>query len=151
VAPSVVLMQQQAYFELRTCGIADTLLKCLVSSIENFWVAAVVAETLCFVWWRRPDHPRIEITFRRPDAHPRDICGRWVLLFRSAQNSATRFMSYEARSPSGKAKVCKTFIGGSIPPRASNVFGLERSAVRTFLIRTRTAVCLSNSFYSLVQ
>src|SRR5271169_1486197 len=28
----------------------------------------------------------------------------------------------EARSPSGKAKVCKTFIGGSIPPRASNVF-----------------------------
>ena len=25
-----------------------------------------------------------------------------------------------ARSPSGKAKVCKTFIGGSIPPRASN-------------------------------
>ena len=25
----------------------------------------------------------------------------------------------EARSPSGKAKVCKTFIGGSIPPRAS--------------------------------
>jgi hypothetical protein len=28
--------------------------------------------------------------------------------------------SYGARSPSGKAKVCKTFIGGSIPPRASN-------------------------------
>jgi hypothetical protein len=27
-----------------------------------------------------------------------------------------------ARSPSGKAKVCKTFIGGSIPPRASKVF-----------------------------
>jgi hypothetical protein len=27
-----------------------------------------------------------------------------------------------ARSPSGKAKVCKTFIGGSIPPRASNFF-----------------------------
>ena len=26
-----------------------------------------------------------------------------------------------ARSPSGKAKVCKTFIGGSIPPRASNL------------------------------
>jgi hypothetical protein len=25
-----------------------------------------------------------------------------------------------ARWPSGKAKVCKTFIGGSIPPRASN-------------------------------
>src|SRR5258708_23618152 len=25
----------------------------------------------------------------------------------------------EARSPSGKAKVCKTCIGGSIPPRAS--------------------------------
>jgi hypothetical protein len=25
----------------------------------------------------------------------------------------------EARSPSGKAKVCKTFIGGSTPPRAS--------------------------------
>ncbi len=27
-----------------------------------------------------------------------------------------------ARSPSGKAKVCKTFIGGSIPPRASNSY-----------------------------
>jgi hypothetical protein len=26
---------------------------------------------------------------------------------------------HPARSPSGKAKVCKTFIGGSIPPRAS--------------------------------
>ena len=32
------------------------------------------------------------------------------------------FFSYGARSPSGKAKVCKTFIGGSIPPRASNLF-----------------------------
>jgi hypothetical protein len=30
-----------------------------------------------------------------------------------------------ARSPSGKAKVCKTFIGGSIPPRASNFFLLH--------------------------
>jgi hypothetical protein len=28
----------------------------------------------------------------------------------------------KARSPSGKAEVCKTSIGGSIPPRASNVF-----------------------------
>src|SRR6266850_3091335 len=31
-----------------------------------------------------------------------------------------------ARSPSGKAKVCKTFIGGSIPPRASKIFSQER-------------------------
>jgi hypothetical protein len=30
-----------------------------------------------------------------------------------------RMDASEARSPSGKAKVCKTFIGGSIPPRAS--------------------------------
>jgi hypothetical protein len=30
-----------------------------------------------------------------------------------------RIVASEARSPSGKAKVCKTFIGGSIPPRAS--------------------------------
>src|SRR5580693_1128792 len=29
---------------------------------------------------------------------------------------------HAARSPSGKAKVCKTFIGGSIPPRASKPF-----------------------------
>ena len=29
-----------------------------------------------------------------------------------------------ARSPSGKAKVCKTFIGGSIPLRASKIFDL---------------------------
>src|SRR5215472_16269600 len=27
---------------------------------------------------------------------------------------------FGARSPSGKAEVCKTSIGGSIPPRASN-------------------------------
>src|ERR1700687_1336396 len=27
-----------------------------------------------------------------------------------------------ARSPSDKAKFCKSFIGGSIPPRASKVF-----------------------------
>jgi hypothetical protein len=26
-----------------------------------------------------------------------------------------------ARSPSGKAEVCKTSIGGSIPPRASSI------------------------------
>jgi hypothetical protein len=32
------------------------------------------------------------------------------------------FCKTKARSPSGKAKVCKTFIGGSIPPRASNFF-----------------------------
>ena len=32
-----------------------------------------------------------------------------------------RKFASEARSPSGKAKVCKTFIGGSIPPRASKV------------------------------
>ena len=31
------------------------------------------------------------------------------------------FAFYGARSPSGKAKVCKTFIGGSIPPRASKI------------------------------
>jgi hypothetical protein len=28
----------------------------------------------------------------------------------------------KARSPSGKAMVCKTIIGGSIPPRASKIF-----------------------------
>jgi hypothetical protein len=38
----------------------------------------------------------------------------WELFDSSYQLVATR-----ARSPSGKAKVCKTFIGGSIPPRAS--------------------------------
>jgi hypothetical protein len=34
--------------------------------------------------------------------------------------SANGLLLEGARSPSGKAKVCKTFIGGSIPPRASN-------------------------------
>src|SRR5271169_5714061 len=37
----------------------------------------------------------------------------------------------EARSPSGKAKVCKTFIGGSIPPRASK--NLVRQPLRAVL------------------
>jgi hypothetical protein len=32
----------------------------------------------------------------------------------------------KARSPSGKAKVCKTFIGGSIPPRASKICGKRK-------------------------
>src|SRR5580693_4115182 len=32
---------------------------------------------------------------------------------------AVELLATRARSPSGKAKVCKTFIGGSIPPRAS--------------------------------
>src|SRR6266404_1011910 len=36
-----------------------------------------------------------------------------------------------ARSPSGKAKVCKTFIGGSIPPRASKIFSQDRSTTRS--------------------
>ena len=36
-----------------------------------------------------------------------------------------------ARSPSGKAKVCKTFIGGSIPPRASRfAASLDRDVVQ---------------------
>jgi hypothetical protein len=34
-----------------------------------------------------------------------------------------------ARSPSGKAKVCKTFIVGSIPSRASNFFVSEAGIV----------------------
>ena len=34
-------------------------------------------------------------------------------------DASDRLDASEARSPSGKAKVCKTFIGGSIPPRAS--------------------------------
>ena len=32
-------------------------------------------------------------------------------------------LSPRARSPSGKAEVCKTSIGGSIPPRASKNSG----------------------------
>jgi thiol-disulfide isomerase/thioredoxin len=43
----------------------------------------------------------------------------------SRESGANRYSSPgsdpKARSPSGKAKVCKTFIGGSIPPRASKV------------------------------
>ena len=38
-----------------------------------------------------------------------------------------KILAPEARSPSGKAKVCKTFIGGSIPPRASKVMILPAS------------------------
>ncbi len=34
--------------------------------------------------------------------------------------NAMMFVSVSARSPSGKAKVCKTFIEGSIPSRASS-------------------------------
>ena len=36
-----------------------------------------------------------------------------------------------ARSPSGKAKVCKTFIVGSIPSRASNFFVGEAGMVQS--------------------
>src|SRR5713226_716701 len=36
-----------------------------------------------------------------------------------------------ARSPSGKAKVCKTFIGGSIPPRASKIYSQDRGTTQT--------------------
>ena len=40
----------------------------------------------------------------------------------------------EARSPSGKAKVCKTFIGGSIPPRASkHPFALQLEIAHGFV------------------
>src|ERR1700733_14092959 len=37
------------------------------------------------------------------------------------------FFPERARSPSGKEKVCKTFIGGLIPPRASNTYPLTNS------------------------
>src|SRR6516164_7919562 len=43
-----------------------------------------------------------------------------VFCFGVAEFSERRELT--ARSPSGKAKVCKTFIGGSSPPRASNSF-----------------------------
>jgi hypothetical protein len=43
------------------------------------------------------------------------------LIHRSAVLRTPGNYSIEARSPSGKAEVCKTSIGGSIPPRASNI------------------------------
>ena len=42
----------------------------------------------------------------------------------------------KARSPSGKAEVCKTSIGGSIPPRASKT-SCELSAVGLELVSPR--------------
>jgi hypothetical protein len=39
----------------------------------------------------------------------------------------------EARSPSGKAKVCKTFIGGSIPPRASRFSAVRKKRFSPFV------------------
>ena len=47
---------------------------------------------------------------------------------RFCYNTGYRF-AVSARSPSGKAKVCKTFIGGSIPPRASNFSSLNSAAL----------------------
>jgi hypothetical protein len=53
---------------------------------------------------------------------------------------SVRMVVPEARSPSGKAKVCKTFIGGSIPPRASkqsvldNVFSPAKPDIPEFFV-----------------
>ncbi len=50
---------------------------------------------------------------------------RWKILERECYDFISQLPSIRfvtgARSPSGKAKVCKTFIGGSIPPRASKM------------------------------
>jgi hypothetical protein len=46
------------------------------------------------------------------------------------------FLNTVARSPSGKAKVCKTFIGGSIPPRASNFSFRQASQGRIAGVQT---------------
>src|SRR5882762_1331120 len=45
----------------------------------------------------------------------------------------------EARSPSGKAKVCKTFIGGSIPPRASNAVVFKAAPNSSYFPQWHTA------------
>jgi hypothetical protein len=48
----------------------------------------------------------------------------WLVgfLFSGGSVCFVRFAASVARSPSGKAWVCKTHIGGSIPLRASNFF-----------------------------
>ena len=40
---------------------------------------------------------------------------RWMVRSRMSGHGPAA-TTFPARSPSGKAKVCKTFIGGSIPP-----------------------------------
>ena len=60
--------------------------------------------------------PRIpHYLFRREKVMPDSVSGRM-------EGSVA---VSEARSPSGKAKVCKTFIGGSIPPRASKAASFQ--------------------------
>ena len=60
--------------------------------------------------------PRIpHYLFRREKVMPDSLSGRME------ESVAVS----EARSPSGKAKVCKTFIGGSIPPRASKAASFQ--------------------------
>src|ERR1700674_1199520 len=50
----------------------------------------------------------------------RQIASRLRSIDKFARSRSAPALCTEARSPSGKAKVCKTFIGGSIPPRASH-------------------------------
>jgi hypothetical protein len=52
----------------------------------------------------------LDFSLKQLSPHRRSF-GRWVFYFLDG-----------ARSPSGKARACKAFIGGSIPPRASNIF-----------------------------
>jgi hypothetical protein len=68
------------------------------------------------------------------------ICLGWKApivweLFGSWEMGPCRSLKKGARSPSGKAKVCKTFIGGSIPPRASKLF--PKQIVFSFALRFR--------------
>src|SRR6267142_1428237 len=56
--------------------------------------------------------------------------GRERLYPRAASPVRTSLRSV-ARSPSGKAKVCKTFIGGSIPPRDSKIFSQDRGIAQS--------------------
>jgi hypothetical protein len=55
---------------------------------------------------------------------------------------------HAARSPSGKAKVCKTFIGGSIPPRASNFFSLQ---ARPRSLRIGSELCLNPAMENVLK
>ena len=78
-----------------------------------------IATTVLVVEAHRPEQRQVGFLFGAVIQQQGRSCGA----IRSSGSLRSK-----ARSPSGKARVCKTLIGGSIPPRASNFFILPVSS-----------------------
>lgn len=81
------------------------------STLPAHVAAACVARKCLLVWEAKPQRTKFS-QIAVPSPSPESLVDGFFVFI-------TQLHKTVARSPSGKAWVCKTHIGGSIPPRAS--------------------------------